>query len=156
MTGVHRIVYFCNLHRESVFRWMVLQLSMTRCYHGSPMIFTINRGLAGTGLLNRRLAWLEQFLLKAPWSWCVCMSGSAQVKDNLLASVCIYKPLSAWDSERYTEQSNTFPPAGKKGVVARSPFPSCVLIYRNTPRKTESWSYPDNLLWRHNAFTCRG
>ncbi|HAW9460889.1 TPA: DNA methylase [Escherichia coli] len=27
------------------------------------------------------------------------------------------------------------PPAGKKGVVARSPFPSCVLIYRNTPRK---------------------
>ncbi|HFU9221461.1 TPA: DNA N-6-adenine-methyltransferase [Escherichia coli] len=27
------------------------------------------------------------------------------------------------------------PPAGKKGVVARSPFASCVLIYRNTPRK---------------------
>jgi len=27
------------------------------------------------------------------------------------------------------------PPAGKKGVVARSPFPSCILIYRNTPRK---------------------
>ncbi|EJB4147917.1 DNA methylase [Escherichia coli] len=27
------------------------------------------------------------------------------------------------------------PPAGKRGVVARSPFPSCVLIYRNTPRK---------------------
>lgn len=27
------------------------------------------------------------------------------------------------------------PPAGKKGVVVRSPFPSCVLIYRNTPRK---------------------
>ncbi|EOM7868093.1 DNA N-6-adenine-methyltransferase [Escherichia coli] len=27
------------------------------------------------------------------------------------------------------------PPAGKRGVVARSPFASCVLIYRNTPRK---------------------
>ena len=27
------------------------------------------------------------------------------------------------------------PPAGKKGVVVRSPFSSCVLIYRNTPRK---------------------
>lgn len=27
------------------------------------------------------------------------------------------------------------PPAGKKGAVVRSPFASCVLIYRNTPRK---------------------
>ncbi|EAC1344652.1 DNA methylase, partial [Escherichia coli] len=27
------------------------------------------------------------------------------------------------------------PPAGHNGLVIRSPFPSCVLIYRNTPRK---------------------
>ncbi|EFD9694354.1 DNA methylase [Escherichia coli] len=27
------------------------------------------------------------------------------------------------------------PPAGHNGLVVRAPFPSCVLIYRNTPRK---------------------
>ncbi|OJR29208.1 hypothetical protein BK379_20650 [Escherichia coli] len=59
MTGVHRIVYFVTYTVNLVFRWMVLQLSMTRCYHGSPMIFTINRGLVNGSSLTRRLAWLK-------------------------------------------------------------------------------------------------
>ena len=38
MTGVHRIVYFVTYTENLVSQWMVLQLSMTRCYHDSPMI----------------------------------------------------------------------------------------------------------------------
>ncbi len=44
--------------------------------------------------VNPPFSMAEKFLLKAPEAD-VCMSGSAQVKDNLLASVCIYKPLPA-------------------------------------------------------------
>ncbi len=47
-----------------------------------------------TGLRNPPFSMTEKFLLKAPEAD-VCMSGSAQVKDNLLASVCIYKPFRA-------------------------------------------------------------
>nr|WP_269217792.1 hypothetical protein [Escherichia coli] len=42
--------------------------------------------------VNPPFSMAERFLLKAPEAD-VCMSGSAQVKDNLLASVCIYKPI---------------------------------------------------------------
>lgn len=38
MTGVHRIVYFVTYTENLVSQWMVLQLSMTHCCHGSPMI----------------------------------------------------------------------------------------------------------------------
>ncbi|MEA0468471.1 DNA N-6-adenine-methyltransferase [Escherichia coli] len=47
--------------------------------------------------VNPPFSMAEKFPLKTPEAD-VCMSGSAQVKDNLLASVCIYKPLSARDS----------------------------------------------------------
>ncbi len=41
-------LHFCYLRTYTVNLfsvWMVLQLSMTRCYHDSPMIFTISHGM---------------------------------------------------------------------------------------------------------------
>ncbi len=56
MTGVHRIVYFVTRIVSLTSVWMVLQLSMTHCCHGSPMIFTINHGLVNGSSVTRRLA----------------------------------------------------------------------------------------------------
>lgn len=134
MTGVHRIVYFVTCIVNLVFRWMVLQLSMTHCYHGSPMIFTINRGLVKRSSVTRRLAWLKGSSQKPLKLMCVYVWFRTGQRQLTGFGVYIQAPF-LHEIRTLHRAVKYLPPAGKRGVVARSPFPSCVLIYRNTPRK---------------------
>lgn len=134
MTGVHRIVYFVTYTENLVSQWMALQLSMTHCCHGSPMIFTINHGLVNGSSLTRRLAWLNSSSQKPLKLMCVYVWFRTGQRQLTGFGVYIQTP-SCMRFERYTERLNTSHQQEKKGAVVRSPFASCVLIYRNAPRK---------------------
>lgn len=133
MTGVHRIVYFVTYTENLVSQWMALQLSMTHCCHGSPMIFTINHGLVNGSSLTRRLAWLNSSSQKPLKLMCVCLVPHRSKTTYWLR--CVYTNPFLHEIRTLHRAVKYLPPAGKKGAVVRSPFASCVLIYRNAPRK---------------------
>ncbi|HCJ8623525.1 TPA: DNA methylase [Escherichia coli] len=83
---------------------------------------------------NPPFSMAEQFLLKAPEAdVCVCLVPHRSKTTYWLR--CVYTNPFLHEIRTLHRAVKYLPPAGKKGVVARSPFASCVLIYRNTPRK---------------------
>ncbi|HHC4894164.1 TPA: DNA N-6-adenine-methyltransferase [Escherichia albertii] len=83
---------------------------------------------------NPPFSMAERFLSKAPEAdVCVCLVPHRSKTTYWLR--CVYTNPFLNEIRTLHRAVKYLPPAGKKGVVARSPFPSCVLIYRNTPRK---------------------
>ncbi|WP_227474424.1 phage N-6-adenine-methyltransferase [Escherichia coli] len=84
--------------------------------------------------VNPPFSMAERFLLKATEAdVCVCLVPHRSKTTYWLR--CVYTNPFLHEIRTLHRAVKYLPPAGKKGVVARSPFPSCVLIYRNTPRK---------------------
>ncbi|WP_244582771.1 phage N-6-adenine-methyltransferase [Escherichia coli] len=83
---------------------------------------------------NPPFSMAEQFLSKAPEAdVCVCLVPHRSKTTYWLR--CVYTNPFLHEIRTLHRAVKYLPPAGKKGVVVRSPFASCVLIYRNTPRK---------------------
>lgn len=84
--------------------------------------------------VNPPFSMAERFLLKAPEAdVCVCLVPHRSKTTYWLR--CVYTNPFLHEIRTLHRAVKYLPPAGKKGVVVRSPFASCVLIYRNTPRK---------------------
>ncbi|EKK0712571.1 DNA methylase [Shigella flexneri] len=84
--------------------------------------------------VNPPFSMAEQFLAKAPEAdVCVCLVPHRSKTTYWLR--CVYTNPFLHEIRTLHRAVKYLPPAGKKGVVVRSPFASCVLIYRNTPRK---------------------
>ncbi|HFE8709287.1 TPA: DNA N-6-adenine-methyltransferase [Escherichia coli] len=83
---------------------------------------------------NPPFSMAEKFLLKAPEAdVCVCLVPHRSKTTYWLR--CVYTNPFLHEIRTLHRAVKYLPPAGKKGVVARSPFASCVLVYRNVPRK---------------------
>lgn len=83
---------------------------------------------------NPPFSMAEKFLLKAPEAdVCVCLVPHRSKTTYWLR--CVYTNPFLHEIRTLHRAVKYLPPAGKRGVVGRSPFPSCVLTYRNTPRK---------------------
>ncbi|MDU0216069.1 DNA methylase [Escherichia coli] len=83
---------------------------------------------------NPPFSMAEQFLSRAPEAdVCVCLVPHRSKTTYWLR--CVYTNPFLHEIRTLHRAVKYLPPAGKKGAVVRSPFASCVLIYRNTPRK---------------------
>lgn len=83
---------------------------------------------------NPPFSMAEQFLAKAPEAdVCVCLVPHRSKTTYWLR--CVYTSPFLHEIRTLHRAVKYLPPAHTSGVVARSPFASCVLIYRNTPRK---------------------
>ncbi|HBM9742729.1 TPA: DNA methylase, partial [Escherichia coli] len=84
--------------------------------------------------VNPPFSMAEKFLLKAPEAdVCVCLVPHRSKTTYWLR--CVYTNPFLHEIRTLHRAVKYLPPAGKRGAVVRSPFASCVLIYRNVPRK---------------------